>query len=48
MVKCLFVVNTRSLKCPYKTNPEDSNLAWSVEAMHWVLLYLSIGHHGSY
>jgi hypothetical protein len=44
MVKCLFVVNTRALKCPYKTNPDDSNLAWSVEAMQWALLYLSIGH----
>jgi hypothetical protein len=27
---------------PTGKNPEDSNLAWSVEAMHWFLLHLSI------
>jgi hypothetical protein len=31
------------LGVPTGKDPEDSNLA-SVEAMQWVLLYLSIGH----
>jgi hypothetical protein len=48
MVKCFFVVNRSCipqgfLGVPTRKNPEDSNLA-SVEAMKWVLLYLSIGH----
>jgi hypothetical protein len=34
---------TRALGVPTGKNPEDSNVA-SVEAMQWVLLYLSIGH----
>jgi hypothetical protein len=33
---------TRSLGVPTGKNPGDSNLA-SVEAMQWVLLFLSIG-----
>jgi hypothetical protein len=33
---------------PTGQNPEDSNLAWSVEAMQWVLLYLSVGHDRCY
>jgi hypothetical protein len=33
---------TRVFKCPTCKNPEDSNLAWSVEAMQWFLLHLSI------
>jgi hypothetical protein len=32
---------------PVGKNPEDSNLA-TVEAMQWVLLYLSIRHDGYY
>jgi hypothetical protein len=48
MVKCLLVVKRNCIyRCfqvsPTGKNPEDSNLA-SVEAMQWVLLYLSIGH----
>jgi hypothetical protein len=47
MVRCLFVVNRsrihKGLGVPTGKNPEDSNLA-SVEAMQWVLLYLSIAH----
>jgi hypothetical protein len=47
MVKCLFVVNRScitqgSLSVPTGKNPKDSNLA-RVEAMQWVLLYLSVG-----
>jgi hypothetical protein len=51
-VKCLFVVDR---SCTYKgflgvssgTGPEDSNLV-SVEAMQWVLRYLSGGHDRCY
>jgi hypothetical protein len=46
MVKCQQELHrpTRGfLAVPTGKNPEDSNLA-SVEAMQWVLLYLSIGH----
>jgi hypothetical protein len=34
---------TGVLRVPTGKNPEDSKLEWSVEAMQWVLLYLSIG-----
>jgi hypothetical protein len=51
MVKYLFVVNELHtqgfLGVPTGKNPDDSNLA-SVEAMQWVLLYLSIGHDRCY
>jgi hypothetical protein len=52
MVKCLFVVNRSCIRKGFQVsstgkNPEDSNLAWSVEAMQWVL-YLSIGHDRCY
>jgi hypothetical protein len=52
MVKCLFIVYRGCIhKCsqvtPQVKNAEDSNLA-SVEAMQWVLLYLSIGHDRCY
>jgi hypothetical protein len=52
MVKCLFVVNRSCIYegfsgVPTGKNPEDLNLA-SVEAMQWVLLYLSIGHDKCY
>jgi hypothetical protein len=48
MVKCLFAVNRSCihrgfLGVPTGKNPEDSNPE-SVEAMQWVLVYLSIGH----
>jgi hypothetical protein len=50
-VKCLFFVNRsciqRVLCVPTGKNPEDSNPA-SVEAMQWVLLYLSIGRDRCY
>jgi hypothetical protein len=47
MVKCLFVIQQELhtqgyLDVPTGRNPDDSNLA-RVEAMQWVLLYLSIG-----
>jgi hypothetical protein len=38
---------TRVLGVPTGKNPEKSNIA-SVETMHWVLLYLSIGHERYY
>jgi hypothetical protein len=38
---------TRVFGVPTGKNPEDSNLA-SVEAMQWVLLYLSIGRDKCY
>jgi hypothetical protein len=51
-VKYLFVFNGncihKGLGVPTGKYPEDSNLAWSVEAMQWVLLYLSTGHEGHY
>jgi hypothetical protein len=34
-------------RCPHRKNPEGSNLA-SMEALQWVLLYLSIGHYRCY
>jgi hypothetical protein len=44
---CPFVVNRscihKGFGAPTSINLEDSNLAWSVEAMPWVLLYVSIG-----
>jgi hypothetical protein len=40
LVKCLFVVNRSA-------NPEDSSQA-SMEAMQWVLLYVSIRHERCY
>jgi hypothetical protein len=47
MVKCLFVVNRRCIhkgfRCPQGKTPEDSDLV-IVEALQWVLLYVSIGH----
>jgi hypothetical protein len=49
MVKCLFVVNMNCvheegcLGVSARKMSEDSNLA-RVEAMQWVLLYLSISH----
>jgi hypothetical protein len=47
MVKCLFVVNRncvyRVFLAPTGKNPENSNVA-IVEAMLWVLIYLSVGH----
>jgi hypothetical protein len=51
-VKYLFVANRRCkhggfLGGPTGKNPEDSNLP-ILEAMQWVLLYLSIGHDGCY
>jgi hypothetical protein len=51
MVKCLFVVNRSCIhkvfRCPQGKSSEDSNLV-SVEAMQWVLLYLSNGHDRCY
>jgi hypothetical protein len=52
MVKCLFVVNRSCIHkglwvSPTGKNPEDSNLA-SVEAIQWVVLYLSVGHDRRY
>jgi hypothetical protein len=51
MGKCLFVVNRscihKGFVVPIGKNPEDSSPA-SVEAMQWVLLYLSIGHDSCY
>jgi hypothetical protein len=51
IVKCFFVVNRSCmhniLGFPTGKTQEDSNLA-SVEAMQWVLLYLSIGHDRCY
>jgi hypothetical protein len=48
VVKCLFVVNrSRIYVSSHVKNPEDSNLA-GVEAMQWVLLYLSICHDKCY
>jgi hypothetical protein len=48
---CLFVVNRncihKDLGVPTRKNPEDSNLV-GVEAMQWVLLYLSTGHDTCY
>jgi hypothetical protein len=45
MVKCQQELHTQGvLAVPTGKNPEDSNPV-SVEAMQWVLLYLSIGHH---
>jgi hypothetical protein len=48
MVKCLSLANTQGyLSFPNGKNPEDSKVA-SVEAMQWVLLYLSLGHDRCY
>jgi hypothetical protein len=45
-LRCQQELHTQGvLGVPTGKNPEDSNLA-SVEAMQWVLLYLSIGHDG--
>jgi hypothetical protein len=47
MVKCLFVVSRicihKTLDVPSDKYPEDSSMA-GVEAMKWILFYLSIGH----
>jgi hypothetical protein len=33
---------------PTGKDPEDSNLTWNVEAMQWVLFYVSIGNDACY
>jgi hypothetical protein len=52
MMTCLSIVNRSCrhgiLRVPACKNPDNSNLAWNVEVMQWVLLYLSIGHDRCY
>jgi hypothetical protein len=53
MVKCLSVVNRSCIDKGVQVFPQVKIqriqiCAWSVEAMQWVLLYLSVGHDRCY